>query len=552
MPEPTQKQIASKYKENLTYYQHKHPFRRLRSWLTLVAFVGGLVWAFGFSKLGGKPEFFNTGPISQNHDYFKNDCAACHLGASTDMLSILPVAGAKEVIHGGKAPLIESLKSAGSRAMASAKENLSDPQKLAAVAHAALNKMDIDKIDQACLKCHDGMALHQPGTKAVMFRESQKELSVVAADACSVCHREHVGSGRMVLPTAQTCVECHADEQKLAASLKRAKYDGSLAAAHSQNVYIGDFAQWIPAAAAGRKPQVVRAFADGHPAFLYEGAGGVDNSQIKFNHARHFAADIPDVNGKKLDCRSCHEPDGDGVGMQRISYDKHCQKCHSLGADPDLPGFTIPHHDPVKVRDFLASLYTKWTDYAGKNFNVTDADTLKAFLDKRGEAFKQRWGSSMEDVQRKVFFVGDPPVEKARSGQFLPACAKCHTVSDEKPVPKIARTNIPDGWLTRGPYKHAAHLHMDCKACHGAAEKSKETTDILLPSQKLCAECHRPRDYTKVPKDPTERIAPTFGQFTAEAAQRQRFEGGVFDSCLGCHKYHVPAAEMEIAKSLAK
>jgi hypothetical protein len=64
-------------------------------------------------------------------------------------------------------------------------------------------------------------------------------------------------------------------------------------------------------------------------------------------------------------------------------------------------------------------------------------------------------------VQKRVFFSGFPPMEKARSGQFLPACAKCHTVTDAQPVPVVARTNMPDGWLTRGPYKHAAHLHME-------------------------------------------------------------------------------------------
>ena len=143
-------------------------------------------------------------------------------------------------------------------------------------------------------------------------------------------------------------------------------------------------------------------------------------------------------------------------------------------------------------------------------------------------------------------------MEKARNGQFLPACAKCHTVTEASPVAKVERTNIPDRWLTRGPFKHSAHLHMVCTDCHAGAEKSKDTADVLLPAQKLCAECHRGRDYAKVEINPTMRIAPTFGQFSSEAAQRQRKEGGVFDSCLGCHKYHVPAAELEIANSLKK
>jgi len=552
MPDPTQKQIAAKYKDDLTYYKKTHSFRRWRFWLTMLALIGGVVWAVGFHRLGGSAQFFNTGPISENHARFANDCAACHSGASTDMLSILPVDKTKAALQ-SSTPLLETLKGAGNRALASAKENLSDPQKLATAAHAALNSLNLDHIDRACLQCHDGLSLHQPGTKAVKFRESQKELSIVAAGACSSCHREHVGTARMKLPTDETCVSCHASEQRLAESLKLAKYDGMWAAAHSQNARLGGDVQWLPPAQVNQKPKVVRAFSDGHPAFLFEGQGAKDNANLKFNHARHFADDITSLNaGNKLDCRQCHVLDADGVGMQRITYDQHCQKCHSLGADPDLPGFNIPHHDPQKVRDFLASLYTQWTDYAGKRFAITDAVTLKAFLDQRGEKFRQHWPSNLEEVQRRVFFEGDPPIAKAPKGQFLPACAKCHTVTDAKPVPAIAKTNLPDGWLTRGPYKHAAHLHMDCRDCHGGAETSKETTDILLPNQKLCAECHRPRDYAHVETNPTERIAPTFGEYSPEAARKQRKEGGVFDSCLGCHKYHVPAAELEIARSLAK
>lgn len=552
MPEPTQKQIAAKYKDDLTYYKKTHPFRRLRFWLSVVAFVGGLVWAVGFHQFGGKPEFFNTGPISENHAHFANDCAACHVGATTDMLSILPVAQTKAAFGNGT-PILDTLKGAGQRAMSTAKENLSDPAKLGAAATAALNQLNLDHIDRSCLACHDGLSLHQPGAKAVMYRESQKELSVVAAAACSSCHMEHVGTARMKLPTDATCVACHGDEARMAESLKVAKFDGKWAAAHSQNVHLGDVVQWMPAAVTNTKPKVTKSFVDGHPAFLYEAKGSKDMAQIKFNHARHFADDITPLNaGKKLECRTCHEPEENGVGMKRITYDQHCQKCHSLGADPDLPGFNIPHHDPRKVRDFLASLYTQWTDYASKRFNITDAATLKAFLDQRGEKFKQHWPSSIEEVQKRVFFTGDPPADKARSGQFLPACAKCHTVTDAKPVPNIERTNVPDGWLTRGPYKHAAHLHMDCKDCHGAAEKSQDTADILLPSQKICAECHRTRDYNLVEKIPTKRIAPTFGEYSPAAAAKQRKEGGVFDSCLGCHKYHVPAAEIEIARSLAK
>ena len=137
MPENTQKQIAAKYKEDLTYYRRTHYMRRWRFWLSVLAVVGGLVWALGFHHLGGKAEFFNTGPISQNHAVFANDCAVCHEGATTDLLSLLPIAETKAAMHGGKTSLLEMFKSKGGEVYKDAKENLSDTKKLAAAAHAA-------------------------------------------------------------------------------------------------------------------------------------------------------------------------------------------------------------------------------------------------------------------------------------------------------------------------------------------------------------------------------------------------------------------------------
>jgi hypothetical protein len=574
MPEYTQKQIASKYKEDLTYYKKTHPMRRLRFWLTALAFVGGMVWALGFHKFGGTPQFFNTGPISENHSRFADRCEVCHTGATTDMLSILPVEETRKAMMERTTPILESLKEAGNSAFAATKENLSDPQKLAAAMITSLGALNLDNIDHACIVCHKGMALHQPGEKAVKFRDTVKELSVVAAGACSTCHKEHVGTARMKLPTAESCTSCHGDAKALAASLRTAKYNGEKAAAHGQNMRRGNIVQWIPPAPEHAEPKVIRSFADpdpafSHPAFLYERVDSKDAAQIKFNHARHLGALDPKtglrvqakginlLDGKALECSSCHTPEPDGVGMQRIEYAKHCQACHSLNIDPKLPGLNVPHRDPEKVRIFISGMRQAWKDYAMVHYQL-DPQLMEQFWQKREAEFLQDWPMStdmqktLEDWQNRVFFTGIPPMEQAPNGQRLPACIKCHTMEKGVPVPKVIDTVIPEQWLTRGPFKHAAHLHLNCLECHGAAEKSRDTADISLPSQQMCAECHRPRDYARVETDPAVRIAPTFGQFSPEAAAKQRKEGGVFDSCLRCHKYHVPAAETEIANSLEK
>ena len=557
MPENTQKQIAQKYKDNLTYYKAGHYLRRWRFWLSVLAVVGGLVWALGFKHFGGSNEFFNTGPISSNHAKFTDRCEVCHEGATTDVFSMLPVDHAKRVLMDKTTPLTERLKASGERAMkelSEAKATVQDKAKLAQAAHAALASMNLTNIDNACLKCHDGMALHQPGTKAMMFRETTRELSVVASSACSTCHKEHVGSQKMALPKSNVCIECHSSEKMMADSLKRSPYDGKVAAAHSQNVRAdgGDLVQWIPAATTGVKPAIIRGFQDGHPSFLYEAQGAKDNAAIKFNHARHFADDIPAVNGKKLDCTDCHKPDADGVGIQRIKYEQHCQQCHSLGIDPKLPGFYLPHGSPTHIRDFLNALNDRWAQWAKDNVKGLDGAALNAFVQQRGSEILARWPGGMDGAVKKVFFEGEPKATGNDKGQTLPACAKCHDVKDGQPSPDIVDPKIPDQWLTRGPFSHGAHTHIACTECHGAAKNSKETSDILLPSQKSCAECHRARDYAVVEFDPLLKIAPTFGKANTKIAKQQRKEGGVFADCLDCHKYHVPAAEMEMAKSLVK
>ena len=44
-----------------------------------------------------------------------------------------------------------------------------------------------------------------------------------------------------------------------------------------------------------------------------------DTNTLKFNHALHLAgATIPTLNGKPLDCASCHQPDASGAFMQRV------------------------------------------------------------------------------------------------------------------------------------------------------------------------------------------------------------------------------------------
>ena len=93
----------------------------------------------------------------------------------------------------------------------------------------------------------------------------------------------------------------------------------------------------IPRPARGYTQTFV-SFWDGHPEFQLKREPVRDLDVLKFNHQRHFAPDIPPVNGQKLECSYCHQPDTEGrYNNQRITYVAQCQACHSLQFDPRIP-----------------------------------------------------------------------------------------------------------------------------------------------------------------------------------------------------------------------
>ena len=54
--------------------------------------------------------------------------------------------------------------------------------------------------------------------------------------------------------------------------------------------------------------QVLSSFAGDHPEFQLVREKARDPDVLRFNHQRHFAADIPPVEkGRKLDCNYCHK-----------------------------------------------------------------------------------------------------------------------------------------------------------------------------------------------------------------------------------------------------
>jgi predicted CXXCH cytochrome family protein len=562
--EPTQKQIAEKYKGNLGYFKKGHYLRRLRGWLFFLAVLGSIGGVLSF-RYWGKEELLSTGPLSESHARFANHCAVCHEGAETDFLNALPMDEIRNKLAAFRGINIHSISAAVkdvpriglSEAKASLQKvgvDLSEdvaPEKILALLETGLSWTSLSTMDRACLKCHVPMGLHQPQSASIALKGALKELPLVHAAACTTCHREHVGHERMKLPTSQTCDSCHNNPQEYARTkdtLALAQSTPALSVT-GENRNLGDGLIRFLVAADPNRSTAIESYVKGHPPFQYERAGARDPARLKYNHVRHGLADIPEVNGHKLTCTDCHQPGDGGAHTQKVSYEKHCQSCHSLHLTPDMPEIRIPHGDTEKVRDFLrSSSLTLHFAEALRARGVMDRMEIGKQLKEQFDNLAARGMSTAEELERRVFLLGDPPQEEARNSPrsnktpFFPGCAKCHEMQKNGTgAPKVLATQIAERWVHHGPFTHLPHSHMDCTDCHGAANTSKLTSDILMPPQKLCAECHRSLEKDKLEHaEDTLKLRAELKPGSRMLADQQRKTGGVKEDCLSCHAFHAP------------
>jgi hypothetical protein len=531
---PTQKQRAGQYAANLGYFGKPHYLRKARLWVFVATLILSLVAVLSY-RFWKRDSIFSKGALSQGHARLAQDCRACHTDAQTDAL---------------KARLSESKDARSIPGIVTAVFSTKGAEKNSPHTHPS----GTPPMDQACLNCHPAFGRHVPQFASLNLRPVAAESVTVRAENCLVCHREHVGSTRMALPDAGQCAACHDNPGELSQHRETQALANPPIKATGENRNLGDgLVSFITPSDAKRKPVAFSDFAHGHPAFGYEAAGLKDPAAIKFNHARHLQ---PDLSGAGKDhtlaCTDCHAPGPNGNFKQPVTYEQHCKQCHTLQILPNLPNLRIPHHDSEKVRWFLSSVRIP-IENALRAEGVTETN-LAVRADAEMEALRLRGLRSLADLEQRVFFEGDPKNEpdvrrmRAGNAKFLTECAKCHEVAPATVdrAPAVTPPNIAMRWLQKGQFNHQPHGHMVCTDCHGAAKTSKLTSDILLPTQKSCAECHRAPDATALSAAgrPDARV-------TQASATFQREHGGVKWDCQACHVFHAPAPVPAVQKSAA-
>jgi hypothetical protein len=474
MPTPgrTQKQIAERYKGNLGYYKKKHPWRVARFTASFLAIVGGLAAIFFYQnqifRRQADEEFFSSGKLSSNHAKYEQDCTACH-DKNAAMGKDLTFAKFKSVIkdrfHHG---------------------------------------LDFKSIDLKCQDCHEknppfGMAkkydLHEP--------------NVIENRSCSICHQEHLGPGPMKGVADLQCASCHNDRKIMDASAKKG---ATLPpdAFHLRSYPAQQVVFELPRPGRGYT-QTFASFADAHPEFQLIREKARDPDVLRFNHQRHFANDIPPMNGQKLDCNYCHKPEPTGRFYQRISFVANCQPCHALMFDKNNPQLHLPHGDVNLVRTFLRTLPAQYAEFARTQPATARFGEVRTFVAQQMNQLRAQFGSDAE-FERAVFFETDPykPHRQdaaATRGNFA-GCAFCHEVKAAGAGPVVTKPILVDRWMPQTHFNHAKHASVKCDDCH-QARQSHETAEVLMPAKASCVVCHSPK-------------------------------GRVASDCVTCHNYHAP------------
>jgi hypothetical protein len=360
--------------------------------------------------------------------------------------------------------------------------------------------------DATCLTCHEDIGDHadaprmslgmpQPeGTDAMLWNVAHA-FGKPGPGACTDCHTEHEGEGRMEPTRQRFCADCHT-------SLDARLTDTALGNAR-------DFGTMHPEFKLAVLPRdgVTEAVRVTQTANLRSFSG------LKFPHDVHLDARSAVTQmsrrlgaregfGGVLECKDCHTPTADGVRFQPVDMEEDCEACHSLVYDQVGSTFrTLSHGDIDQAEADLRAL-----DRVGRRPVATG---------------RRRPGQFGEGgIYYSNFSAVTPTSLRSSALNTDGLCGDCHLRGDPRqgPLAVMPVTQI-DRYMAHGWFDHQAHEQEDCTTCH-AAETSDRSSDLLLPDLASCRDCHMGEG--------------------AKAAE-------VPSSCAMCHSFHPPASGLPAA-----
>ncbi|NNM75490.1 hypothetical protein HJG53_01020 [Sphingomonas sp. ID1715] len=485
--------------------------------LVLAAFLAWPVYTYATSR-GEKirPNGFHadktweTGKLSKAHAELENDCQACHTDAFVAVRDNACVA-----CHTDN----HQQKAAGLQ-----RASLTGPGRPgpAAYDHAPLDQM---------------LAARGEADFGGRVKSFFKRTFNVPEGRCVDCHTEHEGAGAMPATQQQFCADCH---DGLKGRLQSAGFKSGVGDASDFGLKHPQF-----------RPMILAGYDEAHPVpFDRRDARSGGNpllgwkmqravldkplqmeNGLKFTHGQHLSSTngvaqmwrrVSPGQGEGMDCQDCHKTDPSGTRYQPVRMETACQACHSLGLQ--TVGGTVrqlPHGQPAQVIADIRAFYS-----SGGSFRPTGLPIARYTRSRPGEVNAER--RSMDLARNAALLPGRG--DALIRATFAPGgvCGECHKVSfTGGDGVRIAPVAQPVRYLQKGWFDHRAHDNLDvrgqngnrrygCRDCH-AAEKSNNSSDLLLPSVANCQSCHT-------------------GEKGATNARLVR--SGTPSGCAMCHDYH--------------
>ena len=376
--------------------------------------------------------------------------------------------------------------------------------------------------DSSCLTCHrltehvgDGksprpLTLSTVGLRTTHPANSHAEAALVGR--CGDCHMEHSGDGPIVISESGLCLKCHGEvpksselEEKLKGVLTVPTFDR-----HPEFRVSMPAQQYDVNSSKNRDLPLERVTLGSEKA--------KDFTALKLNHEVHLKQGIRGANGPvTLQCADCHQLKSDYSTMQPISFQKHCQSCHRLAFDDELPDDLVPHGKPEDVYN------TVFAAYAQLFLENTKSATIESITRRlpgqdapRGIERQEQREYARARVQEAARLAEQNIFERT-------ACHLCHEVTKRDNVDAVSlesrydivRPNVPQSWFPASTFNHGSHERVRCESCHQDVKSSKTTTDILLPQIAQCKDCH-----------------------AHGASEGARVDGKVQSDCILCHSFH--------------
>lgn len=377
--------------------------------------------------------------------------------------------------------------------------------------------------DQTCLSCHQTIHDHVP-------RDHLKLTKLGEPPRCAVCHREHnEPESYLVHSGDRQCVDCHGQSESLFAALKIPAVNGFSRKTHPafkphlllpRAVSQSDAAR-LSAGSSVEQLGVIPLtwFVDAQPLDAAR-----EQTNLKFSHQQHLDPDrvLHLDTSQRMVCADCHQPEPDGQHFVPIRMEARCSSCHELTFDQEAPERQLPHAKPREVVQTLQDYFTR------KYLDPQPTGPARVI---------RRLPGHDEDAP----VCPGSPLERAKcstrneiEAQFLRrGCVGCHVVNDSKSAAILERFQVypirfARDYFPAALFDHRSHQIQDkltgdaaCLNCH-TADKSMESTDVLMPALTKCEACHGDQPVAK--------------------------QVGV--QCISCHEYHPFTSESLVRPAL--